>query len=84
MGLKIEISSNFKIVNVFYTTFNLGINSNKPFSKSDAIPIYINDNSNPPASIVKHIPNLINIRINKLSSSKNIFNNHKEFYNEAL
>ena len=27
---------------------------------------------------------MINIRINRLSSSKNIFNNPKEFYNESL
>ena len=27
---------------------------------------------------------MINFRINRLSSSKNIFNNHKEFYYEAL
>ena len=45
---------------------------------------YINVSSNHPLSIVKQIPNAINIRINRLSSSKNIFNNHKEFYNEAI
>ena len=27
---------------------------------------------------------MINIRINRLLSSKNIYNNHKEFYNEAI
>ena len=27
---------------------------------------------------------MINIRINRLATSKNIFNYHKEFYNEAL
>ena len=50
---------------------------------ANAIPTYINVSSNHPASIVKQIPNVINIRINRLSSSKNMFNNHKEFYNEA-
>ena len=48
------------------------------------MPTYINICSNHPVSIVIQIPNAINIRINRLSSSKNIFNNHKEFYNEAL
>ena len=36
------------------------------------------------ASIVKQILNAINIRIIRLSSSKNIFDNHKEFYNKAV
>ena len=48
------------------------------------MPTYINVSSNHPVSIVKQISNAINIRINRLSSSKNIFDNHKEFYNEAL
>ena len=33
---------------------------------------------------IKEIPNSIYIRINVLSSSKNIFDNHRGFYNEAL
>ena len=59
-------------------------NSYKPFSKTNTILTYINVSSNHPASIVKQIPNAINIKINRLSSSKNIFNNHKEFYNGAI
>ena len=84
MGLKIEISSDLKIVNFLDVTLNLNDNSYKPFSKTNAIPTYINFSSNHPTSIVKQIPNAINIRINRLSSSKNIFDNHEEFYNEAL
>ena len=48
------------------------------------IPTYINVSSNHPASIVKQIPTGINIRINRLSSSKKIFKNHKKFYNEMI
>ena len=63
--LKIEISFNLKIVNFFLdVTLNLSNNSYKPFSKSTTIPTYINVSSNHPASIVKQIPNVINIRIN--------------------
>ena len=36
------------------------------------------------SSIVKQIPNGIDIRINRWSSSKNIFNDHKEFFNEVV
>ena len=84
MGLEIEISSNLKIVNFLDVTLNLNDDYYKPFSKTNGIPTYINVSSNHPASIVKQIPNAIDIRINRLSSSKNIFNNHKEFYNEAI
>ena len=81
--LTIGISYNLKIVHFFYVTLNLNYNSYKPLCK-------INDNqhtwmlvSNNPASIVKQIPNAINIRINRLSLLKTS-NNHKGFYNEAI
>ena len=60
MGLKIEISSNLKIVNFLNITLNLNDNSYKPFSKTNTIPTYINVSSNHPTSV---IPNAINIRI---------------------
>ena len=54
-------------------------------TKSNIIPTSINVNSKHLTSIIKQIPNAINIKINRLSSSKNIFNNNnKESYNEAL
>ena len=85
MWLKIEINSNLKIVNFLDVTFNLNDDSYKPFNKTNTIPTYINVKSNHPTPIIKQIPNAINIRINRLSSSKTIFNNHhKEIYNEAV
>ena len=72
MGLRIEISSNLKTVNFLDVTLNLSNNSYKPFSKYNAIPTYIKVNSTHLTSIVKQIPDAINIRINRLSSSKNI------------
>ena len=75
-GLKIEISSNLKIVNFL----NLTNNTFKPFSQDKQTPD-ININSNHSRSIIKHIPNAVNIVINKLSF--NIFNENKRIYNEA-
>ena len=43
----------------------------------------LNVKSNHPASIVKQIPNVINIRINRLSPSINIFNNNNDSYHGA-
>ena len=79
MGLQTEINSNLKIVNFLDVTLNLSNNSYKPFSKSNGIPRYIHVNSNHPASIVKKIPDAINIRINRLLSSRHILNNNKRF-----
>ena len=69
----LEISSNLIIVNFLDVTLNLSKISFKPFWKSNYL-----------ASRVKQIPNTNNIRIYRLLSSKNIFNNNKESYNEAL
>ena len=84
MGLKIEISSNLKIVNFLDVTFKFNDNSYKPFNKTNTILTYINVNCNHPTPIIQQIPNAINIIINRLSSSKMIFNNLKEIYKEAL
>ena len=46
MWLKIEISSNLKIVHFLDVTLNLNDNSYKPFSKMNVIPSYINISSN--------------------------------------
>ena len=84
MGWNIEISLNFKIVNFLDITFNLNDNSYKPFNKTNTITTYINASFNYPTPKIKQIPYAMNIRINRLSSWKKIFNNHKEIYNEAL
>ena len=70
LELKSEISSNLKIEIYFDVTLNLSTNSYEPFSKSNAITKYINITSNFPVFIIKSIPNVINIKINRLSSSK--------------
>ena len=59
MALKIEISSNLKIVIFLDVALHLNDNSYKPFSKANTIPTYINVSSNPPKSIVNQIPNAI-------------------------
>ena len=47
------------------------------------LPSYINVNSNHSRCIIQQIPTAMNLRINRLSSSKSIFENNKEPYNEA-
>ena len=46
---------------------------------------YINVSSkHPTPSLDKQMSNAINVRINRLSYSKSILNNHKSFYDEAI
>ena len=53
---------------------------NKPDNKS----LYIYVNSNPPANVIKNLPESISRCIKKLSSDKNRFNNSKDFFENAV
>ena len=81
LGFKIEISSNLKIVNFSNIIFNLSNNTFKPFNKHNHTSTYINVQ---PPQINKHIPKAVNIRINRLSSNKKIFDENNRINNEAL
>ena len=48
-------------------------NSFKPFNKNNDKPTYIKVNCNHSRSIIIQIPNAVNLRINRPSSSKRIF-----------
>ena len=82
LGLKIEISSNLKIINFLDKIFSFEDNTFKPFSKKNHVPTNINVNSKHPKSIIKLYT--VNLRINRLSSGKEVFDENKRTYNEAL
>ena len=77
LGFKIEISSNVKIANFLDVKFDLNNNLYEPFNKNNDIHLYINVNSNYPRCIFKQIPTTVSLRINRLSSSKRIFENNR-------
>ena len=84
LGFKIEIMYNLKVVNLLDMTFNLSENSFIPFHW-DKQPTYNNNvNSNLPRSMYRLIPNAVNIRINWLSSNKNILYENDKVYGDAL
>ena len=64
--------------------FDLTTGKYKPYNKPGNIPLYINVKSNHPPNIIKNLPDSISRRINKLSSDKNVFENSKDIYNNAL
>ena len=83
-NLSIEIECNKKIVNYLDVTLNLNDGSYKPYRKDTDETSYIHSGSDHPPSIIKHIPNSIEKRLSALSSSKQIFDESKDYYQEAL
>ena len=82
--LSITSETNLKIVNFLDVTLNLNTRTHEPYSKPNNNPLYININSNHPPKIIKNLPENIQKRISKLSSSTRIFNNFKDLHNNAL
>merc|ERR1712240_355341 len=65
-------------------TFDLHSNSYRPFRKPNDTPCYIHVQSNHPKHIKKQIPEMIEKRLQSISSSRENFNNAIPAYNEAL
>ena len=83
-GLKITVESGMKHTDFLDTTLHLESESYEPFRKDDAIPTYINKRSNHPPAITKHLPEMIEKRLNSRCSSKNTFEKHRSIYETAL
>ena len=65
-------------------TCDLTTGKYKSYNKPGNIPLYINVKSNHPPNIIRNLPDSISRRINKLLSDKNMFENSKDIYNNAL
>ena len=76
--LSINCETNLKIVNFLDVTLDLTTDKYKSYNKPGSIPLYINVKSNHPLNIIKNLPESISRRINKLSSSKSVFDNSKD------
>ena len=83
-GLKITAETGMKQTDFLDTTLHLEDGSFEPFRKDDAVPTYVNRRSNHPPSITKHLPEMIEKRLNSRCSSKKIFDQHKHIYEAAL
>ena len=82
--LKITIKANLHIVNFLDITLNLRNNTYEPYRKPDNHPVYINENSNHPKTILRELPKSISKRLSELSSNKEIFQKATPIYFEAL
>ena len=83
-GLDIVIQCNMKIVDYLDVTLNLNDAKTKPFRKPDNETNYIHVESDHPPSIIRQLPISVEKRLSSLSSSEEIFNQSKRYYQDSL
>ena len=83
-GLKITIASTGPVASYLDITMDLSAGTYKPYRKPNDSPVYINAASNHPPSILKHVPKMVEKRLQSISSDEAVFNNAKTPYEEAL
>ena len=82
-GLNITISAPSTSVDFLDVTLSSD-GSFRPFRKADQITTYVHKLSNHPPSITKNLPAMIENRLNGISSSEEVFNAAKPYYEAAL
>ena len=83
-GLDIIIQCNMKIVNYLDITLNLSTGTTAPYRKPDDETNYIHADSDHPPNIIRQLPISVEKRLSTLSSSESIFDEAKQYYQEAL
>ena len=83
-GLKITIKANLHIGNFLDITLDLRNNTYEPYRKSGNHPVYVNENSNHPKTILRELSKSISKRLSDLSFNKKIFKKAAPIYFEAL
>ena len=83
-GLKITIASTGQVADFLDVTLDLSDGTYKPYRKPNDTPVYINAASNHPPSILKHIPKMMERRLQRISCNETAFNKAKPLYEDAL
>ena len=83
-GLQIIIKCNLKIVDYLDVTLNSNDGTYRPFHKPDEETTYIHVKSDHPLQIIKIFPRSIEKRLSRPSSTKEIFENLKDYYEQQL
>lgn len=84
LGLKVTAKTNVATIDFLDVTFDLKSKQYMPYSKPGTVHQYVHTSSNHPPSVLKSIPQSIASRLSNISSSEEIFNNHKDEYQQAL
>ena len=83
-GLSITVETNLTCTDFLDVTFDLQTAKYFPFRKPNDTPLYVNYNSNHPATIKKELPSMIEKRLSELSCDEVEFNKAKPIYQDAL
>ena len=83
-GFRLDIRTDLKITAYPDVTLNLYSGTVSPFRKRNQDLRYVNRGSNHPTQVSKHVPKDIEHRLSNNSSNKEIFEQSKQEYEEAL
>ena len=83
-GLNITIETNLHTANYLDVTFYLQKDTYLPYRKPDNPPVYINNCSNHPPTVIKQLPKSISKQLSDLSSNEEIFEKTKTAYSDAF
>ena len=83
-NFSITIETNIRIVNVLDTTFDLINDIYKSYRKPNDNPVYINENSNHPPTVLQQSAKSVSKRISETSSNEQIFKESITIYEKAL
>ena len=83
-GLNITIETNLHTANYLDVTFYLQKDTYLPYRKPDNPPVYINNFSNHPPTVIKQLPKSISKQLSDLSSNEEIFEKTKTAYSDAF
>ena len=84
IGFDITIETNLTTIDFLDVTLNLNEQSYKPYCKPNNTIHYIHKNSNHPPIISNYVSKVIETRLSTISSSKEIFDDSKQPYQDAL
>ena len=85
IGLEITINdSTLTRMDFLDVTFDLNKETYELYKKPNDHPEYINVKSNHPKPVIKNIPKSVNKRLNEISCNEEMFEKHKQEYQEAL
>ena len=82
--LRIDIRVNKNIADYLDITLDMKNGTYMPYTKPNHTPTYVHVQSNHPPAIIQNIPQSVNDRLSRLSSSKELFDSVAPIYQEAL
>ena len=83
-GLKITTEINMIETDFLDVKLNLETHQYRPYRKPGDTPTYINVQSNHPPTIIREVPRMVEKRLSRLSSTKEIFDEEVEIYQKSV